>query len=230
MIIAGQGASIQHSCTQLATCVRARSSSRMYDPHPSVALNRAFAARPFQGAEPERATYLFVGLDANYSPLIEQNAVFGRVLDYLDDGVAFWRLHGVHHPFLLPEYRGDGRKYHKTFSAIGFRPEHADQVSFIEMLHVPTVGRSNLTIDDLDKDHLARLRDAIEHGDARHIFVPEGRSQADARIVDVSSGCRRSPATRVGPSRSGGKLDRRLSTGTITFLCTGSLSRRRPIS
>ena len=146
----------------------------MYDPHPSVALNRAFAARPFQGAEPERATYLFVGLDANYSPLIEQNAVFGRVLDYLDDGVAFWRLHGVHHPFLLPEYRGDGRKYHKTFSAIGFRPEHADQVSFIEMMHVPTVGRSNLTIDDLDKDHLARLRDAIEHGDARHIFVPEG--------------------------------------------------------
>jgi len=143
----------------------------MYDPHPSVALNRAFAARPFQGAEPERATYLFVGLDANYSPLIEQNAVFGRVLDYLDDGVAFWKLHGVHHPFLLPEYRGDGRKYHKTFSAIGFRPEHADQVSFIEMMHVPTVGRSNLTIDDLNKDHLARLHGAIEDGDARHIFI-----------------------------------------------------------
>lgn len=182
----------------------------MYDPHPSVALNRAFAARPFQGAEPERATYLFVGLDANYSPLIEQNAVFGRVLDYLDDGVAFWRLHGVHHPFLLPEYRGDGRKYHKTFSAIGFRPEHADQVSFIEMMHVPTVGRSNLTIDDLDKDHLARLRDAIEHGDARHIFVPEGV----ARLMRESSMFHWMPKV---PSDTGGALKIWRKTGSKTI-------------
>jgi hypothetical protein len=182
----------------------------MYDPHPSVALNRAFAARPFQGAEPERATYLFVGLDANYSPLIEQNAVFGRVLDYLDDGVAFWKLHGVHHPFLLPEYRGDGRKYHKTFSAIGFRPEHADQVSFIEMMHVPTVGRSNLTIDDLDKDHLARLRDAIEHGDARHIFVPEGV----ARLMRESSMFEWIPKL---PSDTGGALKIWRKTGSKTI-------------
>ena len=182
----------------------------MYDPHPSVALNRAFAARPFQGAEPERATYLFVGLDANYSPLIEQNAVFGRVLDYLDDGVAFWRSHGVHHPFLLPEYRGDGRKYHKTFSAIGFRPEHADQVSFIEMLHVPTVGRSNLTIDDLDNDHLARLRDAIEHGDARHIFVPEGV----ARLMRESSMFQWMPKV---PSDTGGPLKICRKTGSKTI-------------
>jgi hypothetical protein len=182
----------------------------MYDPHPSIALNRAFAARPFQGAEPERATYLFVGLDANYSPLIEQNAVFGRVLDYLNDGVAFWQLHGVHHPFLLPEYRGDGRKYHKTFSAIGFRPEHADQVSFIEMLHLPTVGRSNLTIDDLDKDYLARLRDAIERGDARHIFVPEGV----ARLMRESSMFEWMPKV---PSDTGGPLKIWRKTGPKTI-------------
>ena len=182
----------------------------MYDSHPSVALNRVFAARPFQGAEPERATYLFVGLDANYSPLIEQNAVFGRVLDYLDDGVAFWKLHGVHHPFLLPEYRGDGRKYHKTFSAIGFRSEHADQVSFVEMLHVPTVGRSNLTIGDLDKDHLARLRAAIEHGDARYIFVPEGV----ARLMRESSMFEWMPKL---PSDTGGALKIWRKTGSKTI-------------
>ena len=59
----------------------------MYDPHPSVALNQAFAAGPFQGAEPERATYLFVGLDANYSPAIEQNPVFDRVPPELITGI-----------------------------------------------------------------------------------------------------------------------------------------------
>jgi len=155
----------------------------MYDPHPNAALNRAFAARPFQGAEPETAKYLFVGLDANYSPTIEQNAVFDRVLDYLADGVAFWKAHGVHHPFVLPEYRGDGQKYHRTFATIGFRPEHADHVSFIEMLHVPTAGRSNLTIDDLDRVHLLQLNEAIERGSARHIFVPAGV----ARLMRESS-------------------------------------------
>src|SRR5688572_27661806 len=64
-----------------------------YGAHPSEALNRAFAARPYQGAEPEAARFLFVGLDANYSPTIEQSAVFERILDYLNDGVAFWKLY-----------------------------------------------------------------------------------------------------------------------------------------
>jgi len=143
----------------------------MYRSHPSAALNRAFAARPFQGAEPEKATFLFVGLDANYGEDIEANAIFPRLLEYLGDGVEFWKVHRVHHPFLLPEYREDGRYYHRTFADIGFAPEHAEQVSFIEMLHVPTVGQSKLAVSDLDKDHLARLHGAIEGGDARHIFV-----------------------------------------------------------
>jgi hypothetical protein len=35
-----------------------------YSRHQNAELNRVFAARPFQGAEPENASFLFVGLDA----------------------------------------------------------------------------------------------------------------------------------------------------------------------
>jgi hypothetical protein len=119
-----------------------------YEPHPSEELNRAFAARPFQGAEPERATFLFVGLDANFDKKIEKSPIFPRVLEYLSDGVRFWQEHKVHHPFRLKEYLGDGRKdgrrYHRTFASIGFGPEHAAQVSFVEMQHIPTVATSSL--------------------------------------------------------------------------------------
>jgi hypothetical protein len=95
----------------------------MYIPHPSFELNRRFRLRPYQGVEPSLATFLFVGLDANYSPDLEASPSFQSVLEYHEDGVAFWRRYGVHHPFLLPEYRGDGRRYHRTFAKIGFKPK-----------------------------------------------------------------------------------------------------------
>ena len=144
----------------------------MYYAHPSEALNRAYVARPFQGTIPENASYVFVGLDANYSPAVEQHSIFPDLLEYLDDGVAFWRSRGVHHPFLLPAYRGDGRKYHKTFAQIGFSAANAADVSFIELMHLPTYGRSALHCDDFDTEHLRWLNAVIEHGRARHVFVP----------------------------------------------------------
>lgn len=147
----------------------------MYSIHPSRILRRSFLSKPFQGVEPREAKYLFIGLDANYSPTVDRNPIFQHLLDYLEDGVSFWRTYGVHHPFLLPEYKkGDGWKYHHTFSKIGFRAEHADQVSFIELLHVPTCGRSQLKNTDLNPDHLVFLQDAIRNGAARHIFISDG--------------------------------------------------------
>jgi hypothetical protein len=146
----------------------------MYRPHPSAELNAKFAARPYQGVEPSAATFLFVGLDANYSLDLEQSPSFRRVLEYHEDGAAFWKRYGVHHPFLLPEYRGDGRRYHRTFTRIGLKPQHAALVSFAELLHVPTVGRSELAAEDLDPSHLAKLNEAILHGNAKHIFVSAG--------------------------------------------------------
>jgi hypothetical protein len=118
--------------------------------------------------------FLFIGLDANYSADLEQSSSFRSVLEYHQDGVNFWRSHGVHHPFLLPNYRGDGRRYHTTFARIGFTPVHAHLVSFAELLHVPTVGKSQLTAQDLDASHLSWLNAAILQGSAKHVFVSAG--------------------------------------------------------
>ena len=146
----------------------------MYQAHPSRALSDLFQRKPYQGAAPEKAEFMFVGLDANYSAGIEQSPILPNLLHYHEDGPAFWRQHGVHHPFLLPAYSGDGRRYHLTFAKIGFLANHADHVSFVELLHLPTVGRSRLEPRDLEQSHLQRLREAIFAGAAKYIFVSAG--------------------------------------------------------
>ena len=88
--------------------------------------------------------------------------------------MAFWKRHGVHHPFLLPGYTGDGKRFHRTFSRIGFTPAEANRVSFIELLAVPTAGRSSLVAADLDSAHLKLLHGAMFDGSAPHVFVSAG--------------------------------------------------------
>jgi hypothetical protein len=190
----------------------------VYYAHPSQSLNRVFADRPFQGVAPEAATFLFVGLDANYSPSIEQSPVFPQVLDYLSDGVAFWRKTGLHHPFLLPEYRyGDGARYHRTFARIGFGAEHADLVSFIELLHVPSFGRSKLAVNDLDGDHLRRINQAIVGGGVRYVFVPD----SVAKLMRATSAFPWLPDRAAG---DGGALSIWSRTDTATVFCHYHLS------
>ena len=155
----------------------------MFSLHPSTTLNSLFHERPYQGANPSKARFLFVGLDANYDAEVEGKPIFTKLRAYHEDGVTFWRDHQIHHPFLLPQYTGDGRFYHQSFSRIGFKPEHADQVSFIELLHVPTVGRNKLVPSDLSRAHLRMLDDAILSGSAEHIFIP----QTVARLMLASA-------------------------------------------
>jgi hypothetical protein len=146
----------------------------MYQAHPSHELNCHFSHRPFQGVEPFATRFLFIGLDANYNEDIECSLVFQSVLEYHQDGIAFWQRHNVHHPFLLPQYAGDGRRYHRNFARIGFTRQHASIVSFVELLHVPTVGRNKLEPGDLDSSHLRMINSAVLYGQARHIFVSPG--------------------------------------------------------
>jgi len=145
----------------------------VYVPHPSRELNDLFAHKPYQGAVPHQADFLYVGLDANYDEKIETTPAFSKILEYHSDGVAFWRKYGVHHPFLLPGYSGDGRRYHQSFARIGFTPAQAGLVSFVELLHLPTVGRNILVPGDLVPDHLKWLEAVIRQGPARHIFIPD---------------------------------------------------------
>jgi hypothetical protein len=155
----------------------------MYIEHPSEELLVLCRERPYQGADPTVCKFLFVGQDANYHPDLAFLPVFEHVLAYHRNGVQFWVEQGVHHPFLLPSYRGDGRRYHLNFSKIGFLPEHASLVSFVELLDRPTVGRSRLDAIDLQKSHLRWLNAVMMDGAAEHVFL----SAAVIRLM-VSTG------------------------------------------
>ena len=146
----------------------------MVNAHPSKVLSEAFNRKPYQGAAPESSDFVFIGSDANYSPDIEVSEVFAQVLEYHDDGPQFWKRYGVHHPFLLPQYRGDGLRYHHTFAKIGFRPNHSDSVSFTELLEFPTTGRNQLSLEDLNESHLKRIRNIIFNSRAKFIFLSAG--------------------------------------------------------
>lgn len=145
----------------------------MYSLHPSQKLKEVFSSKPYQGACPMQAQFLFIGLDANYAPDIESLDVFDQVIEYHKDSVNFWKKNGVHHPFLLDGYKGDGRRFHKEFAKIGLKSDIAEKVSFIETMHLPTVGKNNLTIDNLDDSHLNYLYDAIFSNSKKTIFMPD---------------------------------------------------------
>ncbi len=144
-----------------------------YIQHTSKKLIELYSTKPYQGARPESSEYLFIGLDANFSPQIEDAPIFPRIKEYLEDGPAFWKKYGVHHPFCLLEYSGDGELYHNNFSKIGFTPSHSSKVSFIEMLDVPTIGVNKLlSKDDLSEEHMEYLNKLITSGDKRYVFLP----------------------------------------------------------
>lgn len=158
----------------------------MYTLHPSKKLVEIFSKKPYQGINPKEASFLFVGLDANYGKDIESQPIFDELLEYHEDGVSFWISRGVHHPFLLPDYRGDGKCYHKNFSKIGFGPEHASNVSFVELLAVPTTGRNKVDINDIDPKHIDKLKTWVFSGNAEHIFPFRGNSQAPRKNYAIS--------------------------------------------
>jgi hypothetical protein len=140
-----------------------------YTLHPSEKLVSLFKEKPWQGCNPATAQFLFVGLDANYAADIEKS--LPEVFDYLHSGVDFWRRTNVHHPFRLPRYEGSGKKYHDKFAEIGFTSKHAELVSFVELLHLPTVGVSSLNYGDLSMEHLHSLAKIFDSGTAKYIFV-----------------------------------------------------------
>jgi hypothetical protein len=146
-----------------------------YDLHPSTRLRALFTARPFQGADPSTARFIFFGLDANFAKDIESTAADffeDEICPYLMDGVLFWQSRNIHHPFLIPGYGGSGFKYHERFAKIGFGREHASQVSFVEALDVPTCGSGYPPKAWLNRRHLERLESWVYSGSAQYVFMP----------------------------------------------------------
>jgi hypothetical protein len=116
-----------------------------YGRHPSNKLNDAY--KGYQGQKPEEAQYIFWGLDANFAADIEDNPAFPEVLDYLNDGVTYWKHHGRHHPFLSSAYaRRAGRTYHRNFSKLRLTVDYADKISFVELLKFPTHGNTDVRV------------------------------------------------------------------------------------
>ncbi|WP_405230346.1 hypothetical protein [Lentisalinibacter sediminis] len=151
-----------------------------YRLHPSARLRALFEATeiPYQGQDPNLARVVFVGLDANYSPEISDDPTFfSRILEYHEDGVAFWRKYGVHHPFLLEEYplprNTGGVPYHRKFSWMGLTSDYAPYVSFVELLPVPTTGstESRTFWQLFSVDHARRLDALFADGFKRRVYL-----------------------------------------------------------
>jgi uncharacterized cupin superfamily protein len=125
-----------------------------YGPHPNPALQKIFREKPWQGQKPEDADIIFLSLDANYSPCININLI----KQYHDDGVSFWIDNKVHHPFLTEQYTDtSGKFFHETFALMKLKPTCADYVSFVELLHYPTVGSRGSNKVDYELAHLRRI-------------------------------------------------------------------------
>jgi hypothetical protein len=130
-------------------------------------LNFYFYWKPYQGANPLSADNIFIGEDANFEADIETQPIWPWIAEYLQDGPSFWSNHWVHHPFLLPEYSGDGEAYHRWFSHVFCREGGAangrvvplpqairDGISFVELLPWPTTAAKNI----LDEQLMATAR------------------------------------------------------------------------
>lgn len=154
----------------------ANSIEEVFGIHPSTKLKELYKQKYWQGQVPAKAKILFLGLDANWDKYIETNEAFLYIEEYLNNGVVFWKKYGIHHPFLLPEYRKKGGyKYHQRFSKLGISKEYADDISFVELVKVPTFGTSTKGKKEyqslIDTDYIKHLNDIIFDDRNKIVFL-----------------------------------------------------------
>ena len=153
-----------------------------FQKHTSAKMVELFSKKPFQGQLPEKARIVFLSSDANYSPEISNHHFFKYILEYQKDGIAFWEKYNCHHPFLLPNYPFNknmaGVPFHRNFSKIGLRPEHAAHISFIELLDIPTIGNKSqnrkLFFEYVSLSHLEYIEELMLGGGSKLFYVSNG--------------------------------------------------------
>ena len=153
----------------------------IFQKHPSKLLNELYLKKNYQGANPNDAKILFVGRDPNWASDVETKEMFNYVSEYLTDGISFWEKHNIHHPFLLPNYKGDGKRYHKIFSKLNVKSSASRKISFVELIGFPTTGmaKSNKKIfleyltSEANKNHLIELDSLLKNKD-KVIFIAWG--------------------------------------------------------
>jgi hypothetical protein len=153
-----------------------------FNKHPSQVLTDLFKAKPFQGQIPEKAKIIFLSSDANYSEDISNHIFFSKILEYHEDGVQFWKTYGEHHPFVLSDYpfdkRKDGVVFHRNFRKLNLSHQNATNVSFLELLDIPTTGIKSKAkdkfMDLISKSHAQYLDDLIISDQKKLILIPSG--------------------------------------------------------
>lgn len=161
----------------------------MYKQHPSEELKRLYKQKPYQGQNPEVAQIIFLGLDANFAEDIEKDDVqFRLIKEYLNDGVKFWETNEerIHHPFISKHgYFKDGLTYHRNFAKLKLNPSYAKNISFVELLNIPTVGSAGTNkkgfYNLLDREYLQNLDRIISNPrNKKVVFI--SRSVIDALV------------------------------------------------
>lgn len=153
-----------------------------FQKHTSGEMVALFHKRPYQGQSPEKAAIIFLSSDANYSPEISNHSFFEHILEYQEDGIAFWINSGHHHPFMLPNYPFSKSKagvpFHRNFSKLELGPEYAEHICFLELLDVPTIGNKSDDIDQFHKllsvKHLEYIDRLMLGGGGKLFFVSNG--------------------------------------------------------
>ena len=162
--------------------------------HPSKKLNALYAIKSYQGANPEDAKAIFVGRDPNWAADIEERKMFEHVVSYLSDGIDFWETNGIHHPFLLSNYKGFGKRYHQRFSKLNLDSSVANKISFVELIGFPTTGMagSNSTLfkeylfSEANSGHLIELDKLLSNND-KIIFIAWGLIN-DFKLINKRTG------------------------------------------
>ena len=166
----------------------------IFQKHPSKLLNELYSKKNYQGANPVEAKVLFIGRDPNWAVNVEDQDVFGLISEYLNDGVGFWNKHNLHHPFLLPNYSGDGKRYHRIFSKLKVNSNFSNKISFIELIGFPTTGMAKTNnkifleylISDANRKHLIELNNLINDRE-KIIFIAWGLI-ADFKLLNHRTG------------------------------------------
>lgn len=152
--------------------------NELFGKHCAKGLIEAYQKKYWQCQNPKDAQVIFLGLDANWEKDIESNetGIYNEILNYLDDGVTYWKETRAHHPFLLPNYnKGGGYRYHSNFTKTNISSQYADKVSFVELIGIPTYGRSSKSLSLFDKmidlDYLIDLNDTIFDNRPKLLFI-----------------------------------------------------------
>jgi len=152
-----------------------------FEKHPSKLLNDLYLKKNYQGANPINAKVLFVGRDPNWAIDVETQEMFNSVSEYLNDGITFWKKNNIHHPFLLPNYKGDGKRYHRIFSKLKIESRFSSNISFVELVGFPTTGMAKTNnkiyreflLLESNRNNLLELDKLLNHSDKK-IFIAWG--------------------------------------------------------